>query len=75
MAKIIKGNKMKYYVHVITNGEPKTAHETLDEAVEEANRLSLMPNTANKEIKIYCEILKYKVVKRLEMIFDEDKND
>ena len=66
---------MRYYVHVVGNGEPKFSHATLNEAVEEANRLSLMPNTANKEIKIYSEVLKYKVVKRLEMIFDEDKND
>ena len=67
---------MKYYVHVVGNGEPKFSHATLNEAVEEANRLSLMPNTANKEIKIYSEVMRYKVEKILTYISDsEPRND
>ena len=67
---------IKYYVHIISNGEPKKAHETLDEAIEEAKRLSQQSGTANKEIRIYSEVMRYKVEKVLTYLSDsEPRND
>ena len=66
----------KYYVHIITNGEPKKAHDTLDEAIEEAKRLAQTNGTAHKEVRIYSEVMRYKVEKVLTYLSDnEPRND
>ncbi len=77
MAKTHKGLSLsKYYVHIIANGEPKEAHETLDSAIEEAKRLAQTAGTANKEIRIYGEVMRYKVEKVLTYLTDnEPRND